>query len=90
VLDVHPPSGPNAAAPGATLMTDDPLQIALPDDVEQFLLIGQRERATNALMERRGITPDVARFLVMRWLFNQRRGATPSADNASPPEPIGC
>jgi hypothetical protein len=37
VLDVQPPSGPNAAAaPGATLMTDDPLQIALPDDIEQF------------------------------------------------------
>ena len=71
-------------------MSDDPFQPALPDDIEQFLLIGQRERATNALTERRGITREVARFLVRRWLFNRRQRATPSADDASPPAPIGC
>jgi hypothetical protein len=33
----------------------------LPDDIEQFLLVGQYTRAIEALARRRGIAPDEAR-----------------------------
>ena len=33
----------------------------LPDDIEQFLLVGQHTRAIEALARRRGIAPDEAR-----------------------------
>jgi hypothetical protein len=46
---------------------------ALPDDIEQFLIVGQRLRASVALAERRGITLDAADMLVGRWLFEQQR-----------------
>ncbi len=45
----------------------------LPDDIEQYLIDGQRTRATLALMERRRITIDQARELVAAWLFEHAR-----------------
>jgi hypothetical protein len=45
----------------------------LPDDIEQFLLDGQRMRATHDLMRRRGITLYEARELVERWLFERQQ-----------------
>ncbi len=52
----------------------------LPDDIEQYLINGQRTRATWALMERRGVTIDQAREMVGRWLFKR-------AQCTAPPEP---
>jgi hypothetical protein len=49
----------------------------LPDDVEQYLINGQRTRATWALMERRGITINQARQLIGRWLFEPSQVAAP-------------
>lgn len=53
----------------------------LPDDIEQYLIDGQRIRATWALMERRQIPIDQARVLVGRWLFDRAQCTTPP-DNA--------
>jgi hypothetical protein len=49
----------------------------LPDDIEQYLIDGQRTRATWALMERRpGLTLDEARTEVGRYLFEKRQAGS--------------
>jgi hypothetical protein len=48
--------------------------LALPDDIEQFLIVGQRLRATYALMDRRRLAFDLACEIVGRWLFERQRG----------------
>jgi hypothetical protein len=54
-------------------MSDDPPPSALPDDIEQYLIVGQRLRATVVLAERRGITFEAARELVGLWLSDRQR-----------------
>jgi hypothetical protein len=44
---------------------------AFPDDIEQFLLDGQRLRAVYALMQRRDMTLNESRSEVGRWLFER-------------------
>jgi hypothetical protein len=51
------------------------MSVALPDDIEQFLIAGQRLRATVALAERRRISIEEARELVSRWLDARRAGS---------------
>jgi hypothetical protein len=58
------------------MMANRPLR--LPDDVEQFLIDGQRTLAMMELMERRGITFCGAQTLIGRWLFEwQQADARP-------------
>jgi hypothetical protein len=46
----------------------------LPDDIEQFLIDGQRLRATVALAERRAISFEEARELINHWILYRERG----------------
>ena len=69
-------------------MSDDPRLSALPDDIEQLLIVGQRLRATVALAERRKISFEAARELVGRWLAERRRSRRPKTDDA--PSPDDC
>jgi hypothetical protein len=53
---------------------DDPSKaVSLPDDIEQFLMAGERARATRALMERREISSEKAREIIGAWLFQKRQ-----------------
>ena len=69
-------------------MSDDPRLSALPDDIEQLLIVGQRLRATIALAERRKISFEAARVLVERWLAERLRSRGPKIDDA--PSPADC
>ena len=54
----------------------------LPDDIEQYLIDGQRNRAIWALMERRRIPVGQAHELVGLWL-SERAQCTAPPDNAA-------
>jgi hypothetical protein len=62
-------------------MTDD-TRGALPDDIEQKLLDGQRLRATYDLIERRQITANEARILVGKWLHQRQQSGPSKASDA--------
>jgi hypothetical protein len=47
--------------------------VNLPDDIEQFLVAGERLRATEALMERRQVSSERAAEIVGAWLFQERQ-----------------
>ncbi len=63
--------------------------IALPDDIEQFLLDDQRERAIEELIKRFATPRVVALLLARRWLADRRQESGLSANDTILPWAIG-
>jgi hypothetical protein len=55
--------------------------MTLPDDIEQFLINGERLRAIVVLAERRRISMQEASELVERWLFNRQQAREGGTDH---------